>query len=138
MIWGPEPFTLIHMKLINQIGMILSLVPYVFVVWSLFCLKDCLTVVPEAHAVVAHGPYKYSRHPLYVCYMIWAIANFMMFPSLLMLFASIGQIVFLFLRLYREEHLLLTSFPEYYTYYQNTGLLGKLDCYRRKKQDQGV
>jgi isoprenylcysteine carboxyl methyltransferase (ICMT) family protein YpbQ len=109
---------------IRQIGVVLSVLPYPLVVWALFCLGDCLTVVPEAHAVVAHGPYKYSRHPLYVCYMIWAVADVMMFPTWPMLIASISQIAFLMLRLRREEKLLLQTFPEYTYYYERTGLIG--------------
>lgn len=109
---------------IRQAGVVLSILPYPLVIWSLFCLRDCLTVVPEAHAVVAHGPYKYSRHPLYVCYMIWAVADVMMFPTLPMFIASVSQIAFLMLRLRREEKLLLQTFPEYEFYYKRTGLIG--------------
>ena len=112
------------MENVRQIGGYLSVLPYPLVIWSLFCLKDCLTAVPEAHAVVAHGPYKYSRHPLYVCYMLWAIANMLMFPTLPMLLASVSQIGFLLLRLRREEALLLQTFPEYKYYYERTGLIG--------------
>ena len=109
---------------IRQMGMLLSLLPYPLVIWSLFCLGDCLTVVPEAHAVVAHGPYKFSRHPLYVCYMTWALANVLMFPTLPMLMAAVAQILFLLVRLRREEALLLDTFPEYRHYYERTGLFG--------------
>jgi protein-S-isoprenylcysteine O-methyltransferase Ste14 len=109
---------------LRQIGAVLSLLPYPVVIWSLFCLGDCLTVVPEAHAVVAHGPYKFSRHPLYVCYMTWAVANVLMFPTAPMLIAATAQIVFLLTRLRREEALLLETFPEYRQYYERTGLVG--------------
>lgn len=110
---------------LRQVGVVLSLFPYPLVVWSLLCLKDCLTVVPEAHAVVAHGPYKYSRHPLYVCYMIWAFANVLLFPTWPMLAASATQVAFLTVRLRREETLLLSTFPEYASYYRRTGLFGR-------------
>lgn len=109
---------------IRRLGVCMSILPYPLVIWALFCLRDCLTVVPEAHAVVAHGPYKYSRHPLYVCYMIWAVADVMMFPTWPMLIASVSQIMFLVLRLRREEKLLLQTFPEYAYYYERTGLIG--------------
>lgn len=111
--------------MLRQFGMMLSLVPYPFAIWALFCLGDCLTVVPEAHSVVAHGPYKYSRHPLYVCYMVWAAANALMFPGWAMFLAALSQIVCLHIRLRREEKLLLETFPEYRYYYERTGLLGK-------------
>lgn len=115
-----------HMQVVQQMGRFLAIMPYPFVLWSLLCLKDCLTVVPEAHAVVANGIYRYSRHPLYVCYIVWAIANIMMFPTLSMLIGSIAQITFLIVRLRREEQLLLTTFPEYGQYYQRTGLCGNM------------
>ena len=122
-----------HMQAVNQVGRFLALLPYPFVLWSLLCLKDCLTVVPEAHAVVANGIYRYSRHPLYVCYIIWAIANVMMFPTLSMLIGCLAQIIFLIVRLRREEQLLLRTFPEYGQYYQRTGLCGNV--FRGKLKD---
>lgn len=109
---------------IRRTGLILSILPYPFAIWALFSLQDCLTVVPEAHVVVAHGPYKFSRHPLYICYMIWAVADVMMFPTWPMLIAAVSQIAFLVVRLRREEALLLQTFPEYTYYYERTGLIG--------------
>lgn len=114
-----------YMERVQQVGRFLAIIPYPFVIGSLFCLKDCLTVVPEAHTVVANGIYRYSRHPLYVCYIVWAIANILMFPTLSMMIGSIAQIIFLFVRLRREEQLLLETFPEYQEYYKKTGLCGK-------------
>lgn len=120
------PIAFSHIAVVQQAGRMLSLVPYPFAIWALFCLKDCLTVVPEAHTVIAHGIYRYSRHPLYVCYIVWAIANVMIFPSLSMMIGSLCQILFLMVRLHREEQLLLTTFPEYRDYYNRTGLCGNL------------
>ncbi len=111
---------------LRQAGGIVALFPYPFILWALLCLKDCLTVLPEAHGVVAHGIYKYSRHPLYVCYIVWAAANMMMFPSLPMIAVSAAHIAVLVLRLNREEKLLLATFPEYRDYYRRTGLVGSL------------
>lgn len=111
--------------ILRDFGKVIALLPYPFILWSLLCLKDCLTVIPEAHAVVAHGIYKYSRHPLYICYIVWAIANMMMFPSWPMLAVSIGHIAILIMRFKREEELLLATFPEYRDYYSKTGLIGK-------------
>lgn len=111
---------------VRQTGTVVAILPYPFILWALFCLKDCLTVIPEAHSVVAHGIYKYSRHPLYVCYIVWAVANMMMFPSLPMAAVSVAHIAVLVLRLKREEKLLLATFPEYCDYHGRTGLVGNL------------
>ena len=56
--------------------------------------------------------------------MTWALANVLMFPTLLMLGAAAAQIAFLQIRLRREENLLLETFPEYRQYYERTGLIG--------------
>ncbi len=109
---------------LREIGGYIALAPYPFIIWALLCLKDCLTVIPEAHAVVARGIYRYSRHPLYICYIVWAVANMMMFPSLPMIAVSTAHIAMLILRLKREERLLLATFPEYRNYYETTGLIG--------------
>ena len=98
--------------------------PYPFIIAALFSLRNCLTVIPEAHRVVAHGIYKYSRHPLYMCYLIWNFAYIFMFPSWLMIAINLVGMAVQVLRLKREETLLLATFPEYRDYYLRTGLLG--------------
>ena len=112
-------------EVIRQIGSVVSLLPYPFVIWALLCLGKCLTVIPEAHTVVAHGIYKYSRHPLYVCYIVWEAANILMFPSLPVIAGASLHIGLLLARMRREEKLLLASFPEYRIYYSTTGLVGR-------------
>lgn len=109
----------------RQLGSLLSIAPYPFVIWALLCLGKCLTVIPEAHTVVAHGIYKYSRHPLYVCYIVWEIANMLMFPAVPVILGASLHIALLIARLRREERLLLNTFPEYRTYYNTTGLVGR-------------
>lgn len=109
----------------RQLGSLLSVLPYPFVIWALLCLGKCLTVIPEAHTVVAHGIYKYSRHPLYVCYIVWEIANMMMFPAMPVIAGASLHIALLIARLRREERLLLDTFPEYRAYYNSTGLVGR-------------
>lgn len=111
---------------LRAIGEVIAVCPYPFVIWSVLCLKDCLTVVPEAHCLVSKGIYKYSRHPLYMCYITWAVANIMMFPSWEMFSLAILQIVLQVARFRREEALLLENFSEYLEYYNKTGLIGKL------------
>lgn len=111
---------------LRHVGSAVALFPYPFILWALLCLKDCLTVIPEAHSVVAHGIYKYSRHPLYMCYIVWAIANMLMFPTLPMIAVSLAHIAVQVLRLKREERLLLATFPEYRDYYNRTGLVGSM------------
>jgi len=114
-----------YRETLRQIGGIVALMPYPFLIWALLCLKKCMTVVPEAHEVIAHGIYKYSRHPLYVCYMVWILSNIMLFPSWPVIIVSGLAFIALLIRLKREEQLLLASLPDYREYYLKTGLIGR-------------
>lgn len=118
------PLNIPYAIYLKALAAILNLITYPLVIWSLLCLRSCLTVIPEAHKIVANGPYKYSRHPLYVCFMMWAVANVLIFQSIPFIVLSVIYIYLLFLRLKREEELLLATFPEYKEYYENTGLIG--------------
>ena len=108
----------------KMLASLLNVLTYPFVIWALLCLKSCLTIVPEAHKVVASGIYKYSRHPLYMCYILWAITYILIFQSIPIIILSTVFIALTVLRMKREEDLLLETFPEYEDYYNNTGLLG--------------
>ena len=110
---------------LRQIGGALAVIPYPFVIWALFCLNKSCTIIPEAHVVVANGIYRYSRHPLYVCYITWIVSNMMMFPSWPVITISALHFMLIVLRIKREEQLLLLSLPEYREYYLTTGLLGR-------------
>jgi len=119
------PLHLPYIDMMQRIGQATALLPYPFIVAALFSLRNCLTVIPEAHCVIAHGIYKYSRHPLYMCYLVWNFAYILMFPSWLMIAINIAGMATQLLRLKREEALLLATFPEYRDYYLKTGLLGR-------------
>jgi len=111
----------VHLK---AIASLLSLLTYPLLIWALLCLRSCLTVIPEAHKVVANGIYKYSRHPLYMCYNIWALTYIFIFQSIPIIIVVFIYYIFVFLRIKREEELLLKTFPEYQDYYDRTGLFG--------------
>jgi protein-S-isoprenylcysteine O-methyltransferase Ste14 len=118
------PLPLPYLATIQQVGRIAALVPYPFIIAALLSLGNCLTVIPEAHSVVAHGIYKYSRHPLYMSYLVWNFAYIFMFPSWQMILLNMVGITVQILRIRREEFLLLATFPEYQGYYLKTGILG--------------
>ena len=114
-----------YLEFLKRIGIALNLLPYPLIIWALLCLRDCLTVLPEAHKVIAHGIYEYSRHPLYVCYMMWAVSYMLLYPSIPIILSMVAVIGSLLIRIKREEALLLKTFPEYRDYYESTGLIGR-------------
>ncbi|MEI7474943.1 MAG: isoprenylcysteine carboxylmethyltransferase family protein [bacterium] len=117
------PLQIPYSKLLKEFAGIADLITYPVLIWALMCLKSCLTVIPEAHKVVATGIYKYSRHPLYVIYIIWALLNILLFQSMAIIIITSIYIGLMYLRIKIEESLLLETFPEYREYYNNTGLI---------------
>lgn len=104
-------------------GIVLNVLVCPFVLWALFCLKDCLSIIPEANKVVSKGIYKYSRHPLYVCYSLWCVSYVMMNPTLPVLFIVIAIVNLQYVRSRLEEEILLRNIPSYESYYKETSLI---------------
>ena len=72
----------------------------------------------ESHRLVTNGVYRYVRHPMYAAIWLWAIAQALLLPnylaglSALVLFAPLY-----FLRVPREERMMLDHFGESYARY---------------------
>jgi protein-S-isoprenylcysteine O-methyltransferase Ste14 len=72
----------------------------------------------EGHELVQSGPYRLVRHPIYTGMLIMFFAaalvqsNLLGFVSVLLMFTS------LWIKLDREERLMLQQFPERYAAYQ--------------------
>jgi protein-S-isoprenylcysteine O-methyltransferase Ste14 len=83
-------------------------------------LGKAFSIMAEARRLVTHGPYRYVRHPLYVCEEIAVIGIFIqvMSPTALMIFVlhAVCQIR----RMLNEERVLQAAFPEYENYARRT------------------
>ena len=115
--WSPITETL------KTPGMVLNALVCPFILWALFCLRDCLSVIPEANKVVSKGIYKYSRHPLYVCYSFWGVSYIMMDTTFPVICIVVAFVSLLLVRSILEERVLLKSLPAYESYYRQTGLI---------------
>ena len=107
---------------LKTVGACLSFIPYPIIILALLTLKKCCTIVPEAISVVKTGIYRYSRHPLYVAYIVWYFSYILIFPNPVIALICITNIIMLVLRYRREEEILLRNFPDYREYYKQTGL----------------
>src|SRR5262245_11657235 len=77
-----------------------------------------VVILKEGHELVERGPYRFVRHPIYTGMLIMFFATALVqrhlagFAGVLLMFASF------WIKLAREEKLMLQQFPERYTAYQ--------------------
>jgi len=93
------------------------------IVWALYSLSYLgrrFSIVPEARGLVTSGPYRFSRHPIY---MGEIIAGFgLVLPTLLSLHAVVFAIFLIaqVFRTYFEERMLRSTYPQYEAYARHT------------------
>ena len=107
------------------LGAVLSLALFPFYFSGLITLGYNLTVLPEANSLNTKGIYSISRHPLYLCYIVWFVLQNLLFQTWIMVFVSIIQIAALVLRAKYEEKILEKNFPEYKEYRKTVGWIGR-------------
>ncbi|WP_407941311.1 protein-S-isoprenylcysteine O-methyltransferase [Mesorhizobium xinjiangense] len=78
--------------------------------------------IREKHMLVASGPYALVRHPMYTSFLLMALGQALLLPNW---FAGpvglVGFAVLFFLRVDKEERMMLSNFgPEYRTYMERT------------------
>ena len=76
----------------------------------------------EQHALVTHGVYSRVRHPMYSAFWLWAIAQALLLPNWIAGPAGlVGFGTLFFLRIGREEQMMLETFgDEYRRYVEHT------------------
>jgi protein-S-isoprenylcysteine O-methyltransferase Ste14 len=79
-------------------------------------LGRSFSIMAEARQLVTYGPYRFVRHPLYVCEELAAIGVFIQVISPLAVVILIMHGVFQIRRMLNEETVLRATFPEYEHY----------------------
>lgn len=79
--------------------------------------------IKEGHRLVTHGVYKKVRHPMYTHFWIWVIAQgIVLANALVLVFGVLAWGLLYFLRVPKEEEMLIAEFgDEYKEYMKNTG-----------------
>ena len=121
----PSPFDWLaipHAKSSAWAGALLCVCGLVFAIWARMILGrnwSGVITLKEGHELIERGPYRIVRHPIYTGILTMfagtavAIGYFGGFIGLLLLFVSF------WMKLKREEDLMLKHFPEEYSGYQH-------------------
>ena len=107
------PIVLALSSLLVIAGMLTS---FVVLRW----LGRAFSIMAEARRLVTHGPYRFVRHPLYVCEELAVIGTFFQVLSPLAIVVFIMHGVFQIRRMLNEETVLEETFPEYADYARRT------------------
>jgi len=83
-------------------------------------LGRAFSIMAEARRLVTHGPYRFVRHPLYVCEELAVIGTFIQVLSPLAAVIFVMHGVFQIRRMLNEETVLEETFPEYADYARRT------------------
>jgi protein-S-isoprenylcysteine O-methyltransferase Ste14 len=109
--------------LYNSVSVALSLIAGLMAVVSLTFLGRSFSIMPEARRLVKDGPYKWVRHPIYICEMMVVFAMFLQYRS----WAAAGLFILLsaiqICRAVYEEKVLATTFPDFEVYRRDTDFL---------------
>ena len=85
--------------------------------WSLAALGRCFGLFPEARGLVAHGPYRLVRHPVYLGELISAIGLLLAKPNVLIVLLFAVFVALQYWRTIYEERALSEVFPTQYPAY---------------------
>ncbi len=106
------------------IGDFLMFLAIVLELLSLAYLNTAFTQAPEARKVVARGPYRYLRHPLYTAYVIVYFGQAIQWNEFLYWVTFVAFLIVLVIRAKAEENILLKTFPAYGAYRKKTKWFG--------------
>jgi protein-S-isoprenylcysteine O-methyltransferase Ste14 len=124
----PPFMNIIHFDLpiwIRWSGTLLAFISVVLWIWSQAILDKYWSPqlqIQKEHKIITSGPYGTIRHPIYTAMFGWVIGLAILTANMGFVFMAVLTIVFLILRVPREEKMMIEQFgDEYIHYMQNTG-----------------
>lgn len=99
------------------VAAVLLMVGLAYAIWSLAYLNRAFSILPQARKLVTGGPYKWSRHPLYLAEGVAAIGLVLPAIGIWGLPVLVAFFVAQYLRLVAEEKILTGAFGQEYTDY---------------------
>lgn len=127
---SPPWWTATHVPLgewIQWLGIITALVPIFFLIWVHQHLDKQWSLaleIREDHKLITSGPYRYVRHPMYLGIFVYTFGLMMISLDLLVMLFFAFSILVNYLRIPREEQMLIDEFgDEYLDYMKRSGRL---------------
>ena len=121
MAWASLPFPMS----IRWAGVAVGLVTPLLLLWTLTTLGPNLTdtvVTRQAHTLVTRGPYRWVRHPFYLCMALFVLSLGLAAANWFVLSAGVVVFTLLAIRTRTEEEKLLARFGDpYRAYLKRTG-----------------
>ncbi len=122
--WFPSWITRTQSASVVAAGLALWVFGAVMGLWSIWFLRHSFSLVPQARALVTHGPYRFARHPIYGAYIPQNLGIWLLYPTLPMALAMLAWLGLQILRIHYEERVLTATFPEYAEYRKRVGAFG--------------
>ena len=91
--------------------------------WAAWTLGQSFSLLPQARTLVTHGPYRFVRHPIYLCGLLITAGELWLRFSPLVVALTVLFVLAQIVRLRYEEELLARTFPEYAAYRRLTSAL---------------
>jgi protein-S-isoprenylcysteine O-methyltransferase Ste14 len=107
--------------LARTIGATLWIGGAVLMLWPLWYLRRAFGIEAAARELVVRGPYRFSRHPMYVCYALNYTGLCLLRFTPLMVATTIVWYVTMVVRAHIEERVLGEAFSEYDDYTRRVG-----------------
>lgn len=112
---------LFYFKAVNYLGSIMCLIALVFFVWTLLSFKKSFRVGlmdNREQGLVTTGAFSISRNPIYVCFILMLVGQFLIFPNVIMLLYVLAGSLRINKQVLKEEHFLTDQYGEAYLVYR--------------------
>jgi len=122
LVWAEIPMT----PWLRLLGAVMAVGALIWFIWIHRSLGNNLSVrlrIKESQELVTDGPYRWIRHPMYTAFFILHVAAFLLTANWFIGLTWMGGLTaIIYLRVKREEAMLLSAFgSEYRSYMEHTG-----------------